>query len=61
MQVYAPDTAKAWEETTKWDVIARTNFAQDWACEANKDKQLEAVLPDEYQQHAIIFDKNAAK
>ena len=61
MKVDAPDTTEAWEETTKWDIIARTNFAQDWAHEANKDKQPEAILSGEYQQHAIIFDENAAK
>ena len=61
MQVNALDMVEAWEETTEWDVITRTNFVQDWAHEANKDKQLEAILLGEYQRHAIIFDENAVK
>jgi hypothetical protein len=39
MQVSTTVATKVWEETTEWDVIARTNFAQDWAREANKNKQ----------------------
>jgi hypothetical protein len=49
MQVSALGTTEVWEEMTEWDIIARTNFAQDWAWEANKDKQKEAELPREYQ------------
>ena len=44
--------------------MARTNFAQNWAREANKDKQEQGnnpTLPPEYKRHAHIFDKNAAK
>ena len=47
----------------EWEV-ARTNFAQDWAQEANKNKQEQGenpTLPSEYKRHARIFDKNAAK
>ena len=51
------------EMDEEWE-IARTNFAQDWAQEANKNKQEQGknpTLPPEYEQHAHIFDKNAAK
>jgi hypothetical protein len=61
MQVSTLVVTKAWEEMTEWDVIARTNFAQDWVQEASKNKQTEAMLPEEYQRHMIIFDEDAAK
>ena len=49
-----------------WEVIvaAKTNFAQNWAWEASKDKQEQGenpTLPPEYEQHTCIFDENAAK
>ena len=49
----------------EWEVmVAKTNFAQDWAQEANKNKQEQGknpTLPPEYERHARIFDENAAK
>jgi hypothetical protein len=49
----------------EWEVmVAKTNFAQDWAREANKNKQEEGgnlTLPSKYERHARIFDENAAK
>jgi hypothetical protein len=50
-----------WEIGDEWEAIARTNFAQDWAREANKDKQIEAKLPEEYTRHWKVFDEEAAK
>ena len=47
----------------EWEV-ARTNFVQDWAREANKNKQEQGkhpTLPPEYERHTHIFDENAAK
>jgi hypothetical protein len=45
----------------EWEAIARTNFAQDWAREANKDKHVEAKLPEEYTRHWQVFDEQAAR
>ena len=45
-------------------MIARTNFAQNWAREANEAKQEQAPiveLPEEYKRHAQIFSEEAAK
>ena len=53
------------EGEDEWEVmIAKTHFTQEWAREANKDKQKQGkspTLPPEYEQHARIFDENAAK
>ena len=53
------------KEDEEWEVmVAKTNFVQDWAQEANKDKQKQdgdPTLPSEYEQHTHIFDENAAK
>jgi hypothetical protein len=45
------------------EVVARTNFVQEWAREAVKVKQAqnEEKLPEEYQRHVVIFDKKAAR
>jgi hypothetical protein len=48
-------------EDTEWCVVARTNFAQEWAREAKQRQTSEVRLPDEYKRHKIIFDENAAK
>ena len=49
----------------KWGaVVSRTNFAQDWAREANEAKQvlaLTAKVPNEYCQHELVFSEEAAK
>ena len=49
----------------EWEaMIARTNFTQDWAQEANKNKQEQGenqTLPPKYKRHTCIFDENAAK
>ena len=45
-------------------MIARINFAQNWAREANKAKQEQAPtaeLPEEYKQHVQIFSEEVAK
>ena len=45
-------------------MIARMNFAQNWAREANKAKQEQAPiaeLPEEYKRHAQIFSEEVAK
>ena len=53
------------EMNEEWEaMVTRTNFVQEWAQEANKDKQgrgEDPTLPPEYEQHAHIFDENAAK
>jgi hypothetical protein len=49
VQVCLPEE---WEiNDSGWEAIARTNFAQDWAQEANKDKHTKAKLPEEYAHH----------
>jgi hypothetical protein len=48
-------------DDSEWDAIARTNFTQDWAKEANKDKQAETKLPEEYVRHKVVFDENASR
>jgi hypothetical protein len=48
-------------EDTEWCIVARTNFAQEWARKAKQGQTLEVRLPDEYERHKIIFDENAAK
>ena len=49
----------------EWEaMVARTNFTQNWAREANKNKQEQGenqTLPPKYKRHTHIFDKNAAK
>jgi gag-polyprotein putative aspartyl protease len=45
-------------------VVLRTNFAQDWAREANEAKQalvLTVRVPDEYHRHNLVFSEEAAK
>ena len=42
-----------WEEGDEI-IINRTNFAQEWAIEANQNKHLEAI-PGEYQRHAKVL------
>ena len=47
------------QSDAKWGaMIARTNFAQNWAREANEAKREQAPiteLPEEYKRHAQIF------
>jgi hypothetical protein len=46
-------------------IICKTNFAQEWAIEANKDKWAQTVgkeeIPVEYRCHATVFSETAAK
>jgi hypothetical protein len=55
---------KAWEKRDKV-IICKTNFAQEWAIEANKDKQAwtaaKEEIPAEYGCHATVFSETAAK
>jgi len=39
----------------------RTTFATQWAVAAEKGKQKEPQIPEEYEQHKIIFSEEAAK
>ena len=52
----------AW--THEWEgdkiIINRTNFAQEWAIEANQNRHLEAI-PEEYRRHAKVFSKTEAQ
>jgi hypothetical protein len=54
----------AWEKGDKL-IICKTNFAQEWAIEANKNKHAQTIeepeVPREYQQHAMVFSETAAK
>ena len=44
-----------------WEIkVARMNFAQEWAWEANKQEQTD-TLPGEYQRHSQVFSEEAAK
>jgi hypothetical protein len=51
------------EGESDWEILARTNFVQEWAWEAAKAKQgrTEEKLPEEYQRHTVIFDEKAAR
>ena len=43
-------------------VVSRTNFAQDWAREAKEaSPRQEAMLPEEYNRHQVVFSEEAAK
>ena len=48
-----------WEEGDEI-IINRTNFAQEWAIEANQNKHLK-VIPEEYQRHAKVFSETEAQ
>ena len=48
-----------WEEGDEI-IINRTNFAQEWAIEANQNKHLEAI-PDKYQRHTKVFSEAEAQ
>ena len=50
---------REWEEGDEI-IINRTNFAQEWAIEANQNKHLEAI-PDEYRRHAKVFSETEAQ
>jgi hypothetical protein len=49
-----------WEEGDKIIIINKTNMAQQWAEQAQKDKK-ETILPDYYQDFANIFSEEKAK
>ena len=51
--------------TREWEdgdeiIINRTNFTQEWAIEANQNKQLEAI-PEEYRRHGKVFSETEAQ
>ena len=51
--------------TSEWEegdeiIINRTNFTQEWAIEANQNKQLKAI-PEEYHRHAKVFSEAEAQ
>ena len=48
-----------WEEGDEI-IVNRTNFAQEWAIEANQNKHLEAI-PEEYRQHDKVFSEIEAQ
>ena len=53
----------AW--TCKWEegdeiIVNCTNFAQEWAIEANQNKHLEAI-PEEYRRHDKVFLETEAQ
>ena len=41
--------------------MRRTTFATQWAVAAEKGKQKESQIPEEYKWHKIVFSKEAAK
>jgi hypothetical protein len=51
------------EKESDWEIVARTNFAQEWARETVEAKQewSKTEVPREYQRHAVVFDEEAAK
>jgi hypothetical protein len=49
-----------WEEGDEIIIINKTNMAQQWAEQAQKDKK-ETALPDHYQEYADIFSEEKAK
>jgi hypothetical protein len=51
------------EKESDWEIVARTNFAQEWAQETAEAKQEQnnTEIPEEYQWHAVVFDEEAAK
>ena len=51
-------------EELEWNyIVAKTNFTQDWAQEANtaKQEQANAELPEKYEHHTYIFNEESAK
>ena len=43
-------------------IVSRTNFAQEWAQEVKEaSPKQEAMLPEEYNRHQIVFSEEAAK
>jgi hypothetical protein len=54
----------AWEKGDEL-IICKTNFVQEWAIEANKNKcawtMEDPKIPQEYQWHATVFLEEAAK
>ena len=48
-----------WEEGDEI-IVNKTNFAQEWAIEANQGKHLEAI-PEEYQRHKKVFSEIEAQ
>jgi hypothetical protein len=57
-------TDKAWEMGDEV-IICKTNFTQEWAIEANKNKWAQAAakeeVPTEYRRHTTVFSEIAAK
>jgi RNase H-like domain found in reverse transcriptase/Reverse transcriptase (RNA-dependent DNA polymerase) len=55
---------EAWEKGNKL-IVCKTNFAQEWAIEANKGKCTQTAgepeIPPEYQWHATVFSEEATK
>ena len=41
-------------------IVNRTNFAQEWAIEANQHKHLKAI-PEEYRRHTKVFSETEAQ
>jgi hypothetical protein len=48
-----------WEEDNEI-IVNCTNFTQEWAIEANQNKNLNAI-PEEYHQHAKVFSEEEAQ
>jgi hypothetical protein len=55
---------EAWEKRDKV-IICKTNFAQEWVIEANKNKCTQTIaelgIPAKYWCHQIVFSEQVAK
>jgi hypothetical protein len=55
---------RAWEVGDEV-IICKTNFTQEWAIKANKDKHTQTMaelgVPAEYQRHETVFSETMAK
>jgi hypothetical protein len=62
--IASPADRNTWEKGDEL-IVCKTNFAQEWAIEANKGKCAQTAgepeIPPEYQRHAMVFSEEAAK
>jgi Reverse transcriptase (RNA-dependent DNA polymerase)/gag-polyprotein putative aspartyl protease len=54
-------TSPGYEEGDKVIVVSRTNIAQQWAQEAQKEQKMEQELPPQYQRWGHVFSEERAK
>jgi hypothetical protein len=53
--------AKRWAEPDDEIIIAKTNFAQEWAITAHDKDKPTGEIPEKYQRHVKVFSEEEAK